>query len=953
MRRQSALEASREAEESAADRREEYGAIRRRLLQVENVLTPSTQDVIGARQRDVELSRLTPSHRGREAAKRHGLQRAARAVAPADDPDQALFLGSHAARSVGPVSGRSTGRPATVGGGSLESLSLGGGGGGGSLIITTGRMAPLPSSRGVAGAATVSGMASLALERRGLGERRGSRPVLSRGAEDRPPQSAGTIQALLTPMAGRFPSGGQASARPGAALTSVRAPLASPLPFASQSVRSDGDGPPTGAQALPLALARTVTGPTGSRMKVSKEAMLSGAMASATLTAVQRAELSQPELSGSMRAAEVKSVFTPAVFGPGGGVLNRAVEEGGRAVAAAEAASTAARLRAQAAAAAGVLDPGRAAGGGRAASLVDTRTKRRMRETAGAAAQAAGTVSQGGGAESLRRLRREVDRVGDASVPGAVAGAANSLHRKPLELALRVPGGRQPPSSGLPASVVRQVRARYKEHSMLGGGGAGPGAGARGDAAARRFGGDWGRKGAEALAPDRGEAPPLYVPFDRSGASSTTVLPASAVLDSFPAGSERLRHITGGRRGPTLEEVARPLELAAVAAARRGRSVRVATGSVVAATLPDGAVALDFRSVTEEDAARTRARDEASMRRQTEAMATGKGGMTADHRATRPGLGVPDAPMEGAGSSSHLRSAMTRGIPAASIRPDLRVLMRRAQQETRAAVSEMSRVGRLAQDRRNRGGAAHGGHGAGGEEESKAGPAAGPGAADGKASEREKRRWKREAASYQQASPLFAHAEQRRRRKEFGAAAADKVARGASSRAAADVMTVPTRSAVVSCRPGLIGGTGRSIKARASAEPAMRTTLVIPEDAAAARAAMSRRFALERSLAATGTSAAVAVGPALMDVSAVGGVAGADGDAAASGSGFGFSATGGVPTRIFVSAFDRPMPAPDLTRLRRSLAERRAEARRAVAERRAEATAVAASLSGSASAPAL
>jgi hypothetical protein len=454
------------------------------------------------------------------------------------------------------------------------------------------------------------------------------------------------------------------------------------------------------------------------------------------------------------------------------------------------------------------------------------------------------------------------------------------------------------------------------------------------------------------MAPDRGEAPPLFVLHDQSKHSTTTALPASAVLDTFPTDTHRLRQATGGRRGATLEEVAAPIVARAVRQAKKDRDGRVPGGSVMAATLPDGSVALDYRSVTEEDTMRERVRRERSMREETRRNMTGVDVFSAGQPIVHPPKPhMPEPDESGAGSRTHLRAVMSKGLPVGSIQPDLRVLMKRAQQESCATVAELTRAKTLRQQLHNQGkrsiGKPAGGaiSNAAGKGTAAARPRLPPHlqASSAKSSKqlRERARWEEEAAAYAVTSPLFAQMESKRREKEFGSVAAGKLAHSAASVRATHVSTVPTRSSVISCRPGLVNGTGRAIKARSRAEPDMRTALVVPEEVLAARSAMHRRMTLEKNLAYTGVSVEQELGPPLSDMSATGNVTNADGDAAAGGGGFGHSAAGGVPTRIFVSAFDRPMPAPDLTRLRQSLQERKAEARRAVADRRAEAQSIA------------
>ncbi|KAA0166962.1 hypothetical protein FNF27_07413 [Cafeteria roenbergensis] len=955
-----AIEVALEAQEAAADRREMYGSIRRRMLQAEHVLTPSTQDVIGARDRDVALSLLTPTQRRLHEARRHGLQRAARAVAPADDPEQALSLGAPGS----PVRGRAASR-----GRALDaSVSLG----------DTARGDATPS-RGEDSSAVLAEMAAASRRRSdsaGNAASLVSRPLRSRGASRQRPASPGSIGVRSTPLHGSRGAGGGgvngddlATCGPpslagapllpslaGSSMAAAPLSLTSPLPFAAGGLGSVGGGGPV--SAVPLAVARAMAGPRLSQVTISRATMVSGAMRHRTLTAVQTAELSDPELAGSLREAGVRAGFTAATFAPGGGVVAKALAEadlrdmnsssrrgsGQAASRARRAAAQPAVVPAGAEDAAGFAPDGGAWGSVTpSAQAAGTRVHQRIAATSGAVQAMEGTAVTMSAAESLRRLRREQGRTQREDVPGAVAGGPDSVHRKPLPLAVRLVGGRQPPSSALPEDVVRRVRARFKEESAMGESKSAPAL-----PAAPGVKGEWAGRRGHTLAPDRGEAPPLYAAFDRSNAQSTTELPASAVLDAFPADRQRLQRITGGRRGPTLEEVAEPLMKSAVQAARRGRAAAHRPGPVVGTRLPDGALALDFRSVTEADGAEAAQRREVQAQVQAEQQArrATKVGASASAAVgpklrSPPRAEMPRAPVEGSGSDAHLRLVMAAGLPTASVNPDLRVLMRRAQQEARASIEEQQRVSLLARQAHARGGTA-GRPSPGGQPSAKS------------RLERERERWQAEQSKYALASPIFERSEAQRRRKEFGVAAAAKLlSRSTSSKRAADVVTVPTRSSVLSCRPGLVAGTGRVIKARSLAEPAMRTTLVIPEDASAAKAAIRRRSALERSLVQAGTTADAAIGPDLVDASALGGVAGPDGNAAASSSGFGYSARGGVATRIFVSAFDRPVPTPDLTLLRRSLADRRAEARRAAEERRSEARQVAATLAASASAPTL
>lgn len=952
-----AIEVALEAQEAAADRREMYGSIRRRMLQAEHVLTPSTQDVIGARDRDVALSLLTPTQRRLHEGRRHGLQRAARAVAPADDPEQALSLGAPGS----PIRRRA----ASPGRGLDVSGSVGGTARGG-----------MSSSRGDASPAILADMAAASRRRSdsaGNPTSLQSRPVLSRGAARYPPTSPGSIGVRSTPQFGSPGSGGDGgedddlaisgplslagpSLLPSLAGGSMTAPLSltSPLPFAAGGLGSAGASGPV--SAVPLAVARAMAGPRQSQVTISKANMVSGAMRHRTLTAVQTAELSDPELAGSLREAGVRAGFTAATFAPGGGVVAKAMAEAdlrdmnsSTKRESSLAASRSGRVPPQLAVvpegaedAAGFAPDGGVRGSVTpSAQAAGTRVHQRIAATSGAVRAMEGTSTTVTAAESLRRLRREQGRTRSEDTPGAVAGGPDSMHRKPLPLAVRLVGGRQPPSSSLPEDVVRRVRARFKEEASMGESKSTPTL-----PPAPGVKGEWGGRRGHTLAPDRGEAPPLYAAFDRSSAQTTTELPASAVLDSFPADRKRLQRITGGRRGPTLEEVAEPLVKSAVQAARRSRATKHRPGPVVGTRLPDGALALDFRAVSEADGADAAQRQEVQAKAYAEQQARRTMTVGASASAQRgprirspPKAEMPRPPVEGSGSEAHLRLVMAAGLPTATVNPDLRVLMRRAQQEARASIEEQQRVTHLARQ-------AH----AVQEDQ----PLPGGKQSTKSRLERERERWQAEQSKYAMASPIFERNEAQRRRKEFGVVAAAKLlSRSTSSKRPADVVTVPTRSSVLSCRPGLVAGTGRAIKARSLAEPAMRTTLVIPEDASAAKAAIRRRSALERSLVKAGTTADAAIGPDLVDASAMGGVAGPDGNAAASSSGFGYSARGGVATRIFVSAFDRPVPTPDLTLLRRSLADRRAEARRAAEERRTEARQVAATMASSASAPTL
>lgn len=731
------------------------------------------------------------------------------------------------------------------------------------------------------------------------------------------------------------------------------------LPFALQDDVAAAGGRLT---AVPLALARAneLSRSPAAAIRLPRAGTVSQAELGRTLTTIQVAELCDPALSGSLRSDTVRSRFTSAVFAPGGGNMNQAL-------AAAEERALHSRLDALSGSASAQALPGPVGlrrdggfGSGRAAaSAVQLPTAgglksskaQRLGATTGAVASMTGSVVGAASAEALRRVKREQERIAGSRLPGAAVGGPSSMHRRPLPLAVRAIVGRRPPSSALPAEVVRKVRARYKEETTIG-----PQAGLPGRAgrlARRQHGaprrGEWDGKEGAMMAPDRGEAPPLFVAHDQSRHAATTAVPASAVLDSFPTDGRRLRQATGGRRAPTLEEVAAPIVAKAVREAKHGRRGKEVGGSVMAATLPDGSVVLDYRSVTEEDAGRERSMLEQRMRAETRRRMHGLD-VFADGEPVilepKPDMPVPSE--EAAGSRAHLCAVMSKGLPAGSIRPDLRLLMQRAQQESRATIAELTRAQRLRERLHNQGATAPD-NAAGG---APVAPHSEPGrrhlpphllasTALSSKQERERAQWEHEAAAYALTSPLFADMESKRREKDYGPEVAAKLARAADTVRATHVSTVPTRSSVISCRPGLVNGTGRSIKARARAEPDMRTALVVPEEVLAARSAMHRRMALEKNLADTGVSLEQELGPALVDMSAMGNATNADGDSAAGGGGFGHSAAGGVATRIFVSAFDRPMPAPDLRRLRRSLHERRVEARRAVAERRAEVQALA------------
>jgi hypothetical protein len=854
-RRVTPMEVAKQADSLARQGREDSEAVHRRMLELERALTPGTRDIVASRMTGVPLTRLTPAQRSREAERLAGFQRAARAVAPADDPLQALERGTNVERS------------------------------------------------GV----------------RRRPESQEDRRSLSRSLLD----SRGGESSISTPVLAS------------ASMTWSEVPDEHP-----ESKLAPLNPAVAAAAKTPLQMLRQSVKPQDTRVSLARDKMITGRMRAQLLRSLQVAELSDPSLPGSLRTGQVREALTPAVYAMGGGTVNRNLNEANRRH----------EIRRSRQEARHDDDEDSAKDEGADSELEDDENAEvsldtevlnasmRLRQSKDPLLHTSGSMgvleSLGSGAlgsSATRRVRRERHRLSVGEIPGRAPGTINALHRKPLPLATRDLGPRIPPSSALPASMVRKVRALYKEQTTIG-------SALTPDLSLRRKrGGEWDGKEGDVVIPDRGEIVPLFVPHADTRPGSTSHIPAFAVLDSFPANSARRQQALGGARGPTLREVEEQTTKEALARAKKGLRLKRGEGdSVVSSVFPDGSLSLDYRAVSEKEAVERRERVERELRQQSLSSSMWDKGADATLGNKRPPT-PPEAPETGAGSADHMSALLTRGIATSSVTPDLRVLMKRAQQENRATIVELGRS--LKEKEKRRVSRVVVDAGLDSATTSASSQRALPPSQNLGVSERRRQelhQWEQQRAQYGEVAPLFHEMERSKQQKEFGRVASRMLKHTEGSTRAAQVASVPTTSAVVSCRPGLVNGTGRQLKSRARAEPIMRTALNIPEESAIALSRTRRDVALKRALSDTGVSMEDEVGPSLRDASAVGGVAGPDGDAAANGAGFGSTGDLDVPTRIYVSGFDRPVMTPDLGRLKRSLGDRRQEARRAVRERKDE-----------------